>query len=275
MDIAYCCPYWGSEDKPAGIFLDRVLKEGYDGVEINLPDSGEFTTTFMKKIENIRISEKKDFRFIAQQVLPLQKETPDAYLKKMEQRLLYLAALEPDFINAHTGKDYYSFDENCFIIEAAENISEKTGIPIYHELHRGRFTFHSQTTLSYLNPFPEIKFTGDFSHWCTVSESLLQDQWEILEIIIPYIHHIHARIGSEQASQVNNPFAPEWSQHVMVFMSWWHKIITAHKSSKSVFTITPEFGPAPYMPAAPFTQEPLAEQWETNCKMKNLLKLNL
>lgn len=40
-------------------------------------------------------------------------------------------------------------------------------------------------------------------------------------------------------------------------------------------TITPEFGPAPYMPLLPFTQQPLGNQWEINRKMMERLQTTL
>jgi hypothetical protein len=36
---------------------------------------------------------------------------------------------------------------------------------------------------------------------------------------------------------------------------------------QTTLTITPELGPAPYMPAAPFTLEPPGKQWECNLFM--------
>jgi hypothetical protein len=59
---------------------------------------------------------------------------------------------------------------------------------------------------------------------------------------------------------------------VDVFLAWWKEIINHNKAiGNELFTITPEFGPAPYMPAMPFTQEPLSNQWELNCSMKDYL----
>jgi len=39
-----------------------------------------------------------------------------------------------------------------------------------------------------------------------------------------------------------------------------------------ILTITPEFGPFPYMVSLPGTNEPIANQWEVNLFMMNLLK---
>jgi hypothetical protein len=144
------------------------------------------------------------------------------------------------------------------------NISAKTGVRILHETHRGRFSFHAASLLPYLNKFPEMELVGDFSHFCTVSESMLEDQETIINQIIPFVSHIHARVGFEQAPQVNNPAAPEWNNHVNQFIQWWQAIV-----------ISPEFGPEPYMPVQPFSQIPLSNQWDNNVYMMNILKQKL
>src|SRR5690606_31583291 len=179
---------------------------------------------------------------------------------------------KPDFINSHTGRDFFCFVDNCRIIDEVENLAAKLGVRILHETHRGRFSFHLPTLLPYLETFPDLQLTADFSHWCNVSESLLQGQLEMLKGIIPNIGHLHARIGSEQSAQANNPFAPEWNRHLAVFCNWWKMIIDHQKRKGSrVVTITPEAGAKPDMPSLPFSAEPVASQWEINRLMKNHL----
>ena len=272
MKINYCCTYWGCEQDSPNVFVDKVLAAGYEGIEISLPPSPEtFTPHFLKELEGIRLN-KPNFIFIAQHLTSPGTDTVEQYILKMEKNLLGLTSYNPTFINSHTGKDFYSFDENCSVIEAALNISQKTGVRILHETHRGRFSYHAASLHPYLQKFPELELVGDLSHFCTVSESLLADQQHILQEIIPHMAHLHARVGHEQGPQVNNPFAPEWQEHLAVFLAWWKEIINHRKNtSKELFTITPEFGPAPYMPAMPFTQEPLSNQWELNCTMKDYL----
>ena len=275
MNIKYSCTYWGCEKDEPNTFVDKVLAGGYDGVEIYLPTQSVFTEQFIAKLENI-VLHKPGFIFIALQLSAPVNETVDSYISRMEKELLQLAAYQPKFINSHTGKDYYSFDDNCKVIEAALNISSKTGIRILHETHRGRFSFHASTLLPYLEKFPELELVGDLSHFCTVSESLLDDQENILQQIIPHISHIHARVGTEQSSQIANPFAPEWNMHLNKFTGWWQKIIEVQADKGLLdFTITPEAGPIPYMPTMPFTQQPLASQWDINVQMKNYLKEKL
>ena len=276
MKIKYICTYWGCENQTAKEFLSNVISNGYDGVEINFPDDLKFVTEFSTELENIRATINADFIFIAQQVLSNKKETVNEYIQRIIDRLEYLAKLKPDFINSHTGKDYYDFSDNCKIIEITDNISKKYNIPIVHEIHRGRFSFHLKTLQWYLELFPKLSLVADFSHFCVVSESNLEDQKELLTKIYPKIKHLHARIGFEQSPQVNDPFAPEWQSYLDCYLNWWKEIIEYHnKRNCNQITITPEFGPFPYMPEVPFTKKPLSNQWETNLKMKKYLQQNL
>ncbi|MEP7127668.1 MAG: hypothetical protein ABI729_02320 [Chitinophagales bacterium] len=275
MKIKYVCPFWGQEHLEAAAFVAKVIDHGFDGIEINLPTEGFFSNQFLKSIDNVR-KINPAFNFIAQAIVPDVKNDIDDYRSSMEKRLQKLAGYQPDFINAHTGKDYYSFDDNCRIIEACMNISAKSGISILHETHRGRFSFHATTLIPYLERFPELKLVGDLSHFCVVSESLLQDQETYLQKIFPHISHLHARVGHEQSPQVNDPFAKEWESHLKIFLDWWNEIILCnHQQAKEIFTVCPEFGPAPYMPAISSTQNPIAYQWNINVAMKNYLQENL
>ena len=276
MEIKYICTYWGCEHLSAKEFLTKVVTNGYKGVEINFPDDADFIAEFQVELQNIRNTSNPDFIFIAQQVLPSKIETLAEYIERITDRLEFLISLKPNYINSHTGKDFFSFSDNCKIIEICDHLSKVSGIPIWHEIHRGRFSFHLKTLLNYIDIFPKLKLIADFSHFCVVSESDLHDQNELLCKIYPNINHIHARIGFEQSPQVNNPFAPEWNTYLEQYLGWWKEIIEIQKTRKSaICTITPEFGPFPYMPQEPFTKKPLANQWETNLQMKNYLQQNL
>lgn len=276
MEIKYICTFWGCEHLSAKQFLSNVVENGYDGVEINFPDDEHFIAEFNAELECIKNTLNPNFIFIAQQVLPNKKETVNEYIDRITQRLEFLIQLKPNYINSHTGKDFFDFSDNCKIIEICNQLTRVSGIPIWHEIHRGRFSFHLKTLVSYLDIFPKINLIADFSHFCVVSESDLHDQYNLLSKIYPNIKHIHARIGFEQSPQVNNPFAPEWKTYLEQYLSWWKEIIAIQKNKKSeICTITPEFGPFPYMPQEPFTKKPLSNQWETNLQMKNYLQQNL
>lgn len=270
MELKFICTYWGQQDTAVETFVEKALSAGYDGIEMNVPMNEQVSRNLKKAVvQNKAI-------LIAQQWIPPASESVEAYRERISAYLLHLASLSPVFINSHTGKDYFSFEDNCSIIESCKKISEKTGVRIVHETHRGRFSHHAASLLHYLQKYPELEINADFSHFCTVSESLLEDQEDILDRIIPAVRYIHSRVGSEESAQVNHPFAPEWESNLIRFVSWWQKILDqAKERGEKVFHICPEFGPAPYMQALPFTRQPVADQWQINVDMMHYLKNKL
>ncbi len=120
-----------------------------------------------------------------------------------------------------------------------------------------------------------MNLTADFSHWCNVAESLLEDQEEAIDLAVQHSIHIHARVGHPQGPQVTDPRFAEWKVALQKHIDWWRKIYQHHQfNGKKEITITTEFGPAPYLPAAP-GGNPLADQWEINVWMMEFLKKQL
>jgi len=275
MQINYCCTYWGAESLSMDTFFSKLKQAGYNGVELFLEPVRHLSAPFMTELMKAR-HENEQFSFIAQLICPGRKLSVAEYIQLVSRQLEELADLQPDCINSQTGRDYFSFEDNCRILDVLSNFSEKKGIPMLHETHRGSFSFHAPTLIPYLERYPALRLTADFSHFCAVSESLLQDQEEMLSAIIPHVQHIHARVGHEQGPQVNDPFAPEWQQHVTVHLGWWKQILQQALLKKmNSFTITPEFGPWPYMPSLPYTRQPLSNQWTINTGMMEYLRQHL
>lgn len=269
MEIKYICPYWG-QTLAIDDFIQKSLSSGYDGVEIYIQNE----TNFLNELKNS--SQLSKIPFVLQQYLPPTIESFGEYRRKFNELLWTIVDLNPEFINSHTGKDFFSFEENCILLEDAASIASASGIKIIHETHRGRFAFHLPLIIKYLQKYSWLKLNADLSHLCVVSESLLEDQSEILDLLLSNSEYIHARIASSQSPQVNNPFAPEWKDNLLTFTKWWQKIIDFQvNKSTDVFYICPEFGPEPYLATLPFTQIPLADQWDVNVKMMLYLKTAL
>ena len=188
----------------------------------------------------------------------------DAAAKQNIQRPLY--------INNHSGKDYFSFEDNIKFIEHTQALAKETGLLICHETHRGRMLFAAHITRNFLEKYPDLKLTLDISHWCNVHESLLADQKETIDLALARTEHIHARIGHPEGPQVNDPRAPEWEQTVKQHFEWWDKIVNRKRRNGERVTILTEFGPPDYMPTYPYTKQPLADQWAINVYMMHLLR---
>ena len=56
----------------------------------------------------------------------------------------------------------------------------------------------------------------------------------------------------------------------------WQRIVDRRRETgAAVLTICPEFGPPDYMPTLPYTRQPVADLWEVNLHMKELLQNRL
>jgi hypothetical protein len=266
MEIKFYVPRWGNRHLNWSDFLKQVKEAGYDGIEAGLPEE------LAERNEMLTLLETFKLEWIGQHF-----ETNTAnfeeYTEQYAKRLNNLAAAKPLFINSQTGKDFFTIAQNSQLIQIASQISKETGVAIVHETHRGKFSFCTTSTETYLDKFPDLRLTADFSHWCCVAESYLQDQQEILRKAISRTDHFHCRVGYPGGPQVNNPEAPEWKEALDFHLEWWDAIVKTHLEKKSeLVTITCEFGPFPYMPQLPFTQEPVSLLWDVNLFMKNLLK---
>ncbi|RHY33348.1 hypothetical protein DYB32_001687 [Aphanomyces invadans] len=175
-------------------------------------------------------------------------------------------SLRPVMLNAHAGCDHWS-DRDCteFFTAALQRIPHDGDVPIAHETHRGRALWNPWRTLQLLEQFPSLKLTLDFSHWVVVAERLLDSAWDDqwIDRIIPHVLHIHGRVGSDESPQVVDPHDPHVKPFVDRFDRIWSQVwqAQARGSSNGTSTFTPEYGPSPYTPMAPFTGEPLSDVW--------------
>ena len=250
-------------------FCARVKAAGYDGIEVWRPSKIEAQNNLKEAIARHEL--KFIFLHGTNKGLPF-KESLEDYTNNLEEILKW----NPFLVNCHTGSDFFTFEQNQAFIEAANSLSSKYNIPVYHETHRGRFSYSLPETNKFLTQIPNLKLTLDVSHWMVVHESLLQGQENLLAPVIDRSHHIHARIGHSQGPQVNDPKAPEWTNALEKHLDIWEAIIKkGWKENKGIFTVTTEFGPADYMPTLPYTRIPLSDQWEANVFMMEAIKKRL
>lgn len=258
MELQFIYPRWGNADLKWDVFLKKVKNAGYAGIEIDLPLNP------IEKKEILSIVSDYELKIVAQHW-----ETKEVDFKKHNEKykrhLYNLAEANPLLINSHTGMDFFSFKKNAKLIQLARSIEKETGVPIAHETHRSRFSFASHISYKYLKEFPELKLTSDFSHWCCVAESMLENQEKVVKKAIQHTYHIHARVGSSQSPQINDPREERYALELSTFKKWWKDMIDNAKMQKREYiTITPEYGPYPYSNYIPNTNQLLGDAWEIN-----------
>ena len=236
-------------------YLPRWREVGYEAVEVSLrrvADPAMFHQ-FIKSNELLWIPQifSRDF---------VPGGSVREHLDSLQQQIEECLDAKPVFFNAHSGSDTWTPAQAEEFYGAVLEMERKFGVPIAHETHRLRYFGNPWTTRPILERFPTLKLTCDFSHWVCVAERLLDDCGEIIQLAADHCHHLHARVGFEEGPQVSDPRAPEWSHHLSVHEKWWELVWASQQQRRmAVSTLTPEFGPAPYLHLLPFTQAPVAD----------------
>lgn len=269
MQVLIVSPQWGFEHLAFEDFIIKIEEAGFDGIETGVPEHP---------------TERKNFvRLLGEYKLPIichqhqaKGNNIDEFCRSFEYYLNLCMECNPMLINSHSGKDYFSLNDQLRVIDTANEFAIKHNIRVAHETHRGRLGFSPYNAKELFDLRPDMKITADFSHWVCVTESYLENCKDILDEAISRTEHIHARIGYPEGPQVPDPRVTEWQYATNVFMDWWTRIV-AHKraSGEKTFTITPEFGPPPYMVTDPSTGKPLADQFELNCFIKDLIRKSI
>lgn len=245
-------------------FCERIKADGFDGAEIWYPADAKGQQEVQEAFA------KNGLRFGI--LIGSGDANPKTNLDQFARMLESAIKTKPLYINCHSGKDYFSFADNKFFMELTSQLSKSSGIPVYHETHRGKSLYSAPITKGFIDSLPDLRLTLDISHWCNVHESMLDDQKETIALALSRTDHIHARIGHPEGPQVNDPRAPEWKFAVDAHFAWWDKVVEQKKKEGKRMTILTEFGPPDYMPTMAYTRQPLADQWQINKYMMETLR---
>lgn len=245
-------------------FAAKAKEAGYDGVEVWVMTDEKGRADFTAAMQKHGLSfgllcggSDADF---------------DRHLPQFEAQLRSALALKPLYVNCHSGRDYFTFEQARAFFSLSTRLSRESGIPVYHETHRGRLCFAAHITRRFLEEIPDLRLTLDISHWCNVHESLLGDQPDTVALALSRTSHVHARVGHPEGPQVNDPRAPEWAGALDAHLAWWDKVVETRAKNGEGLTMLTEFGPPHYLPALPYTQQPVADQWGINVHMMQLLR---
>ncbi len=179
MKLQFFCPRWGSESLSWDAFCGKVKQAGFDGVEAGVP----FDEIEMQAMQTAL--HQHQLLFIGQYWQSFEKDFTahkNAYLF----HLRHLAKLNPVKIDAQTGKDYFSFEQNKELFDVAAAFTKETGIVVAHETHRNKALFAAHVTKQFLEKIPSLSITADFSHRCNVAESFLEDQQEAVALAMQH-----------------------------------------------------------------------------------------
>ncbi|MBK9118462.1 MAG: sugar phosphate isomerase/epimerase [Phycisphaerales bacterium] len=259
MQIKFVKSLWGYEPAAATLEqkLARIRTAGYDGVECPCPE--------VSAAEWQELCARYGLTYVGMFFV----DDIAGYRRELERLVPY----RPVCATLHALRDRTPFDEGCRFLREAVRIEADLGVAVAHETHRGRMLCNPWQTSAYLEAVPEVQICADFSHFCNVCESLLDNMQDFLEVMIPRAIHIHGRIGWEEAAQVNDPRAPEHAHRVARHEEWWDAIRAAGAAvGRTQLTFDPEFGPPDYLPTLPWTRQPVTDLWEISLWMAQRMR---
>ncbi|KAJ5864097.1 uncharacterized protein N7529_006013 [Penicillium soppii] len=181
----------------------------------------------------------------------------DDHLRNYRSLLESIQQLKPSTMNFQSGdqRDLWDVEESIKFYKGTIHIDSELGISgrVYHETHRNRSLFTPYATRRILEAVPELRITADFSHWMVGCERVLdisEGDKVMMDAIVPHVYHIHARIGTTQASQCPEPTNPVFREEKECFERIWKNVIRARVKDGTTRRIVfvPEYGPFPYHP---------------------------
>lgn len=236
-------------------YLPRWREVGYEALEVSIrfvPDREDFLR-FLKDNNLQWIPQVFSYDFIPG-------GSVREHLESLRIQIEECVDYGPLFFNAHSGYDNWSAAEAEDFYGQVLGLQKEVGITISHETHRQRYFGSPWQTREILKKFPDLRVTCDFSHWVCVCERLLPDMGETISLAAQHCHHLHARVGFEEGPQVPDPSAPEYATHLKAHEEWWSIIWRSQRlKGKEESTLTPEFGPPPYLQTLPHTHVPVAD----------------
>lgn len=275
MELQLFRPLWGAGQDYDAIARDARMA-GFDGLEGGLPSAPAARHALVEALAAHAL------RYIAEICtggtgpawwIPPRQATPRDHLDSLEAGLAALARSDavPLFVNCMAGLDAWPLERAARFFESALALGEAHGMVLAFETHRGRPLYAPWTTQALLEAVPALRLTCDLSHWCVVSERLLDDDDPALALAVERALHVQCRVGHAQGPQVPDPCAPAWQQALAAHQRWWERIWQAQRSrGQRVTTMTPEFGPDGYAPCDPVSGLPSVDPWELNRAMAGI-----
>lgn len=262
---------WGlvGADRPFGTleqFIEDAAVRGYRGVEFPLFELKNNAMSAGQLTEHLDRHKLIYIPLIA--TLPENWSDLAAHMESFRSQLALARELGATRAAVHTAADSATPKEAVAYFSEAKARADDVGLDACFETHRSRPMNDPWRTAHLLEALPDLRLTSDLSHWMVIVDRIPNDIMDLFDEASRRAGHLHARVGHEKGPQVPDPRDPIWAQHVELHRRWWTISVEAAAERGEVLTVSPEFGPPPYMDARPFTQEPAADVAEVNDWMR-------
>lgn len=247
---------WALEEK-----LTMIRDAGFDGASVDFKDYGyaKQCTDFLR--ENGMSWQVEIFL-----------DTVDD-LKPIVERVKELGG---DHINLLARAKPYTLEEGVAMVYGWRQIAEDAGIPLHIETHRDNLTTDLIYTLHLLDCLPDLRLTGDVSHYVVAREfswPISEENHRMIRRILDHCWGFQGRVASREQIQLQISF-PQHKDWVDLFMGWWEYGFRSWRKrapEDATLTFLCELGPKEYAMTGPDGYE-LSDRWQEALMLKDMIR---
>ena len=188
----------------------------------------------------------------------------------------HVQELGADHINLQPDVKPYRLEDCIPYIEGWRRLAADAGIKLSIETHRDRMTTDLFFTLHLLDCFPDLRLTGDLSHYVVGREfawPISEENHALMRRIIDNCWGFHGRVASREQVQVQISF-PHQKEWLDLFMGWWEYGFAQWKKRAGpdeTLTFLCELGPKEYAMTGRDGYE-LSDRWQEATMLKGLVR---
>ncbi|MBC7806912.1 MAG: TIM barrel protein [Akkermansiaceae bacterium] len=243
---------WTHDEKFA-----RVKEAGFEAVECWLDDNSETEVKAALDRHGLRL------------VLGHRPFTTDDIDRTIDRAV----RLGADFVFAQLADAFTPLETVAKLVRHGQKAAATQNLPFFVETHRNNFTENIPQSVALMEAVPEMRFTGDLSHFVVVGEFYGwadERAGERMAPILSRVSHLHGRVSNGEAVQVD--IGDGSGQSAQFFVSLW-KTAMRHWLDGAVpgdvFPFAPELGPPRYALTLPDGSE-FSDRWEQSLVIARL-----
>ncbi len=241
--------------------LEMIRDAGFDGAGVRFVDPA-----FARDVTG----------FLREHGMTWQAQCYPRSVADLEPVLRLVQDLGADHVNLQPDIRPYRLSDCIPTIEGWRRLAREAGIAVYIETHRDRMTTDLFFTLRLLDCFPDLRLTGDISHYLVGREfawPVSEENHALMHRILDNCWGLHGRVASREQIQVQLDF-PQHQGWVGLFMDWWEYAIRSWRrraGPDAVFTFLCELGPPTYAITGADGYE-LSDRWAEALTMMGMIR---
>ena len=241
--------------------LEMIRDAGFDGAGVRFVDR-----EFARDVTG----------FLREHGMSWQAQCYPRSVADLEPVLRMVQDLGADHVNLQPDVRPYRLSDCIPTIEGWRRLARETGIAVHIETHRDRMTTDLFFTLRLLDCFPDLRLTGDISHYLVGREfawPVSEENHALMHRILDNCWGLHGRVASREQIQVQLDF-PQHQGWVGLFMDWWEYAIRSWRrraGPDAVFTFLCELGPPTYAITGADGYE-LSDRWAEALTMMDMVR---